>query len=407
MSTRYRSQGKFTPASVPEYYRRQTTCQETGWVLNGTGSAVHIGVQKTMTDNITPNYRRRIREGEVIFNDMASEVRSSNEGSGSGSLIESIGPSCTNPWFKGEWKIDSNVFPAIISAGGPLPVEAAIPETDMADLRREVSTRCLANRGEPNGNLFESLAEYKQTLRMLRRPLNSFGVFFHKNTPKILKLDPSAAWLAYRYGLRPLISDVTGIIKGLERSIGLERQTTRSRGVLSRYEFVERSIDWDIHRLRYSVQNTDNVEMRAMSLDEYVVTTLRNIGFTSRGLLTVPWELVPYSFVVDWFVNVGDYLRQLTPLPEFKQLGACLVTRRTKQTVYSVLQDTNLQPASYVITRPITGTCSASSRTVHRTSLSEPGLVIKSDFRFDDAVRSADAFALLAQRASSLFGGRR
>ncbi len=41
-----------------------------------------------------------------------------------------------------------------------------------------------------------------------------------------------------------------------------------------------------------------------------------NLFLASRLGLTNPaavaWELVPYSFVVDWFVNVGDYLNQFS-----------------------------------------------------------------------------------------------
>jgi len=34
-------------------------------------------------------------------------------------------------------------------------------------------------------------------------------------------------------------------------------------------------------------------------------------GYTSLNPVSIAWELVPYSFVADWFIDVGGYLRSL------------------------------------------------------------------------------------------------
>jgi hypothetical protein len=39
------------------------------------------------------------------------------------------------------------------------------------------------------------------------------------------------------------------------------------------------------------------------------------LGTRPRDVPATLWEIVPYSFVVDWFVNVGDWLQAITPVP--------------------------------------------------------------------------------------------
>ena len=41
------------------------------------------------------------------------------------------------------------------------------------------------------------------------------------------------------------------------------------------------------------------------------------------------WELAPYSFVVDWFVNINGLLYSICPSPVFKPLGSWLTTTST------------------------------------------------------------------------------
>jgi hypothetical protein len=53
-----------------------------------------------------------------------------------------------------------------------------------------------------------------------------------------------------------------------------------------------------------------DIENRTTS--EALLTTL---GLRPSDVPRTLWELTPYSFVVDWFVNVGDWLQAVTPVP--------------------------------------------------------------------------------------------
>jgi hypothetical protein len=45
------------------------------------------------------------------------------------------------------------------------------------------------------------------------------------------------------------------------------------------------------------------------------------LGTRPRDLLPTIWECLPYSFVADWFVNVGDWLNAVIPSPKISVLG--------------------------------------------------------------------------------------
>ncbi|DAD52538.1 maturation protein [ssRNA phage SRR6254351_1] len=116
-------------------------------------------------------------------------------------------------------------------------------------------------------------------------------------------------WLAYQFGWLPLLSDIYSAIElatdGLRGStsftasaafpvLPLGRPPVRSGTILV-------GMAWDSRReikgeLRYRVSNPD-------------VFSLTQLGLTNP--LSLSWELLPLSFVVDWFVPVGRFLDSL------------------------------------------------------------------------------------------------
>jgi hypothetical protein len=49
-------------------------------------------------------------------------------------------------------------------------------------------------------------------------------------------------------------------------------------------------------------------------------------GLSFKEIPITAWELVPYSFVIDWFVNAGDYIQAVTPKLGVKVLGSWSTT---------------------------------------------------------------------------------
>lgn len=77
---------------------------------------------------------------------------------------------------------------------------------------------------------------------------------------------------------------------------------------------------------------------QTIKLQADLVITNPNLAMISQfGLanpLAIAWELVPFSFVLDWFVNVGDYLSSLTDFVGVELKNASTTTFTTYAGTY-------------------------------------------------------------------------
>lgn len=395
---RVRSNGAFYPNGQLDYWHLNNDCSTNpSWTKTLTRDGPFIGKIATMTDTVVPNFRKRVSMGEVFFNPLESSTdeRVSIHGA-RGAHIKSVSPSCSSPLMYHEYKKEGDVFgyeflPSTVRPGMPSP-PYRINDGSIANAVAEVSTKVASQRGRSDSNLWETLAEAHKAAALFQQ--------LGKRAIKVLttlKGSPNE-WLAYRYGLRPIISDTENVLKHMTDITGKVRKTSRSKSVLTdNSEIMVNSIPQDYILNHYTVQNFDEVVIRGMSLDEFMAEFESNIGFTAKGLLTLPWELIPYSFVVDWFVNIGDFLGAYAPAFGYNQLGSCYTITRTRRTVWKSA-GSSMNTGSYTVERPWSGECSWTQTTKSRRPLASPQIVIKPDFRFDTFNRAADAFALAAQQ---------
>jgi len=119
-------------------------------------------------------------------------------------------------------------------------------------------------------------------------------------------------WLQLQYGWKPLLSDVYGACEELARLTTFNpRMYSVSASAKEQSSTVLPSINtppssWGpsitgTKKVKASCRGTIELEMAAEWL-----ATLARTGITNPASLA--WELIPYSFVVDWFLPVGNYL---------------------------------------------------------------------------------------------------
>jgi len=123
-------------------------------------------------------------------------------------------------------------------------------------------------------------------------------------SPKVTRASLSAKWLEIQYGWRPLLSDAGEAAQFLAQRLSVPfAQIVRS----------------SVRREQSNTKTTnlgpgDNVLGKAVQVHgrsiKAIITESPNLA-ASLGLLNpenVMWELTPWSFVVDWFIPIGQYL---------------------------------------------------------------------------------------------------
>lgn len=378
-------------------------------VMADTLSSRPTGTYATMTDYVVPNYHKRVAKGEVFFNPMTRQVDTCTE-SGTWWKVRRSTPTIlcngvykySRTWYEGSRLSLKIGTPDLIT--GMIYGNPCIDPDDIKSAKSEASTRVLSQRGRSRNNLFESLAEFDQTLGQLNaiaRAANNVlhGRFRLPRSAKFIKNKASDEYLGWRYGLRPLINDIESVMEGLRASIKNETQRIASRASIplsaSRTETF--TIDTAGPCMTY-IDNIceDKVTIRAMSLDEMVITRAHELGFSFKGLVTTPIELISYEFVAGWFANFSEYLGSFVPDVGLHNLGSCLVENRTTLNTWETASAVAV--GDYVLERAPGAFMSHERKSKIRSGLLSPRIVIKNDFRFNTVTRVADAFALLAQK---------
>lgn len=121
------------------------------------------------------------------------------------------------------------------------------------------------------------------------------------------------AWLEFRYAWRPLYGDIQSFIKTVNRPRRkfplYKERTGRS---LTYSEHTKTPMESDRYDLY--VDLNVNVSARGNVYSKHAPAAFRVMP------LTTAWELIPLSFVIDWFFSVGDALTRLEGYVEFPDL---------------------------------------------------------------------------------------
>ncbi|DAD52447.1 maturation protein [ssRNA phage SRR5466727_3] len=155
--------------------------------------------------------------------------------------------------------------------------------------------------------------------------------FSQMTTKEELRLRDFAAntWLEYSYAWKPLLGDIYANAEALasamvEKSPNQRVVTAKSHSFISG-EYETANSGWIS---RHDYQKKLEVRMKLW----YTIDVDSNPIVSACGLtnpLLVAWEIVPFSFVVDWFLPIGNYLESLTAYRGVTFRGGTKTTRAT------------------------------------------------------------------------------
>ncbi len=185
-------------------------------------------------------------------------------------------------------------------------------------------------------NLAQAYAERAQVSSMAVSTLNKLyrcATHLHKKQwkkacadlgiggKKPLTKKPSDQWLELQYGWKPLLQDVHGAVSALEKRNSDDwKVTVKARETVKRelnaFQGNTASGNRCITNHRSLMGSYARIDMVPES---QALISASQLGLTNPAV--VAWELVPFSFVADWFVPVGEFLGQFDALAGWKVLG--------------------------------------------------------------------------------------
>jgi len=178
-----------------------------------------------------------------------------------------------------------------------------------------------------------TLQLYSFTLHILARDYKGaarvLGLRKRRGGLRELSKDLSGTWLEYSFGWKPLIADIYSSVNVLQKPF----VTPICRG---RATVKQAGTDTIANPPYYHYRDYDRVykaEVESeVSITNWPVWKANQLGLINP--LSVAWEVVPFSFVVDWFVPVGEFLQSLTDY-------AGLQLQRSRYTQYDVWKRTD------------------------------------------------------------------
>lgn len=394
-------------------------------VVKGTWSTTYRsqtdGKVRQMTDYVTPGYKKASSEGQII-NTWMWATTDERTLSGNGPRFQNDVPNgsggYTNYWgdLQGPGWSNGRLTNPISKPG------VALPSFD--SLMDVTKTRCYANIDKPDFQSAVTLGEIKETISFLSNPfktglrlaetlngkLRRAGVFDRgvKLDKRKLRNDLASGYLAFQYGLKPLVKEVVGILETLRIQLDQkpQRETARAKGELksSQTWTAQESFSGINCTATYTYERT--VTIRCGILYENLAATTTNSdiwGIRPKDIPLAIWQVSSLSFVVDWFVNVGDFISALTPSAGTRTLSMWTTTIIEEKTT-RVCSNYILPISGWYTTRAGTNTETVKRVTYQRDPRTfAPSLAFRElDSLKNDASRLTSLIALFTTRIGTL-----
>lgn len=273
-------------------------------------------------------------------------------------------------------------------------------------------TRLYEKAKNQSVNLAQALAERRQLADMLVEIAKKLLKFWISLKAGNLYAAASALFpkspnqladvhLMYRYGIKPLVADLKGIVQALATDQDVYYQLrTSSKKKLPRTLLADVEGNYNGVRCRTRVYVQGEVKViydyrvRIKSAYDSLINTLSSLGFANPNSLA--YELIPFSFVVDWFIPIGNYLANQDA---FNGLSIDKATKTVLTKQYYIFEREFLndpaEPYYALVSGGVTGFVTERF-TCNRTLMSDVPVLPTPDFQFTINTLKRNALTAIA-----------
>lgn len=310
-----------------------------GWITTDTGinnvTPRYVSWSRSRSGDSNPKWRADIRRGANATTPLSGYIMDVFIKPGDNGYTFRTRSSDTAPWRYYQHIYKGSIYDHTV----PLPISNHY----LTDKTQEANAAAVKKlyrkvnkvRTQFAGGVF--LGEFHKTVSMIARPALALqkGVKQYLSTVRKMKRTMSSAklfskalagtYLEYVYGWQPLMADIEDAAKAIKRMTDKENRLriTAHAEVLQKPQdpaYVAYTIWWGrfVRERRY--ERTDKViyygRLKETALKSMKQDTIQRVidlsGFSWRDFAPTIWELVPYSFLVDYFTNIGDLILAAT-----------------------------------------------------------------------------------------------
>lgn len=312
------------------------------WVAGQAGAIMET---EDMLDVVTPGYQSLVNRG-IIINTSMTHTRTA-----------AVSEDCTfqDVFYTGPYAAYSNTeVHEGVNVPRQMPWMCPSVDVQLHNDSGGAINRAYADVNNGTAQLLVDIGELSQTYSMLKNPfqetlnllkktrkslspreilkMKTKGVKVWGKTHEYLDAAPST-YLEWRYGWRPALRSIDDVCHAIAENLNqhpkrftgrgkAESSNTGSQTRVTYYNPIGGT--WQGVQNSFSTEVTRKVSYRAGVLAEGFLSSARNVGVSFADIPSAAWELVPYSFVADWVIGVGDWLAAHRPTPGFKYLASWL-----------------------------------------------------------------------------------
>lgn len=281
-------------------------------------SSYRTGTSEVMTDVISPGYFKTLKEGGVLpVNPMTKTMTTVPE------PAKVFTKWITPPGSSGLYSAETMELGLSAPTHNPHSINTGA-----------VINEAIANARSKSFDASTFLAEFSDIIRLFTSIKGNLIRYAQKMNTRTA----AESWLTYRYGIQPLISD----LGKLQSMMGSLEGKYYPRGHAESYTSSTTSSIWTKPRsnspIEFRTETSTQTTVRASAMFE---CSGHNIQFDP---FVTAYEIVPFSFVVDWFFSLGSAIAANSPFVS-GNLVACSLT--VEQTSVKVFKEIRLNVAPY------------------------------------------------------------